>query len=173
MSDADRAASLRRLFDESFAHAPGVRAEAAERILRLRIGGDGFAFRLAEVAGFSAARKIVPLPSAVPGALGLTGVRGALVPVYSLAVLLGRAADEEAPRWFVLASAPEPVALAFARFDGYAEVARDELHALGGAATDRHVTRVVRVEARHWGVVSIPSLMESIAASVIGTPKER
>jgi purine-binding chemotaxis protein CheW len=150
---SERTAALRRAFDESFARAPASRADGGERILRLRIGGDRYAVKLAEVAGFAAARKIVPLSSAITGALGLAGLRGALVPVYSLAALLGRVADDEPPRWFLLANAPEPVALAFARFDGYAEVAPDEL-------------------LRH-NVVAIPPLIETIAARVSDAAKER
>src|SRR6185312_2949550 len=124
---SERVIALRHAFDEAFRRAAHELADDRARLLRLRVGGDAYAFRLDEIASFAAARRIVPLASAVPGLLGLAGLRGTLVPVYSLAALLGRAADDEAPRWFVLCGGAEPVALAFARFEGYVETARGEL----------------------------------------------
>jgi chemotaxis signal transduction protein len=172
--ELDKAAALRRAFDDSFARLPPVRADDRERLLSLRIGTEGYAFRLGEVAGFVVARTIVPVASTVAGALGLAGIRGNLVPVYSLAALLGHGTDDERARWFVLCGAPEPIALAFARFDGYLEVPRLDLHAVSGPAERRMVATVARTDARTLGVIAVSSLVETISASVLGSrPKEQ
>jgi chemotaxis signal transduction protein len=172
--ELDKAAALRRAFDESFARPPPARADDYERLLSLRIGAEGYAFRLGEVSGFVVARKTVPLASTVAGALGLAGIRGVLVPVYSLAALLGHGVDDEAARWFVLCGAPDPIALAFAEFDGYLEVPRLDLHAVSGLSDRRPVATVARTNTRNLGIIGISSLMETISGSVLGSrPKEQ
>ncbi|HXU69702.1 MAG TPA: chemotaxis protein CheW [Polyangia bacterium] len=160
---SERVIALRHAFDEAFRRAAHELADDRARLLRLRVGGDAYAFRLDEIASFAAARRIVPLASAVPGLLGLAGLRGTLVPVYSLAALLGRAADDEAPRWFVLCGGAEPVALAFARFEGYVETARGELRG-----------SVVQLDRRPHTLISIPTLLASMSASLVSAgPQER
>lgn len=172
--ELDKAAALRRAFDESFSRPPPARVDDYERLLTLRIGAEGYAFRLAEVSGFVTARKTVPLAGTVAGALGLAGIRGNLVPVYSLAALLGHDTDEVEARWFVLGGAPDPIALAFARFDGYLEVPRLALHAVSGSPDRRLVPTVARTDTRTLGVIAISSLMETISSSVLGSrPKEQ
>ncbi|MCU1279833.1 MAG: chemotaxis protein CheW [bacterium] len=173
--ELDKAAALRRAFDESFARPPATRADDHERLLSLRIGAEGYAFRLGEISGFVVARKIVSLASTVAGALGLAGIRGSLVPVYSLAALLGHGGDDEAARWFVLCGAPDPIALAFAQFDGYLEVPRRDLHAVSGPSDRGPVATVARTGARNLGIIGISTLMETISVAVVAssTTKEQ
>ncbi len=123
------ARELRRAFDASFALPARGRVADVERLLRLHLGADGYAFRLTDIGGLSAARKVVPIASAIPEVLGLAGVRGNLVPVYSLSALLGYGTETEPPRWFVGCGASEPVAFGFAHLDGYVELATTEVHA--------------------------------------------
>jgi chemotaxis signal transduction protein len=165
-SDSARALELRRAFDASFALPARGRVADVERLLLLHFGGDGYAFRLAEIGGLSAARKIVPIASAVAEVLGLAGVRGNLVPVYSLSALLGYGIEAEAPRWFVGCRDPEPIALGFAGFDGYAELEMTALHAATPNATPHaHVQALVRtraVEGQMIAVLDVASLVTAI-----------
>ena len=115
------AESLKQTFDAAFAAAPALDRQSGESFLALTIGAHAYAIRVREVTGLAVARKVVPIGSPIRGMLGLAGIRGELVPVYSLPALLGYAEEDGAPRWFVLCRASVLVALAFARFDGYVE----------------------------------------------------
>ena len=99
-----RAAELARAFAAGFARAPEAASRALIDLLAIRLGDAPHALRLAQVAGLYARRAIVPLPSSLPELLGLVSLRAAIVPVYDLAALLGRPA-QQAPRWLVLAAA--------------------------------------------------------------------
>jgi chemotaxis signal transduction protein len=100
MSDAlsPRAAELRAAFDAGFA-APrpasvSEEARAARRFLLLRVGGEAEAIAMHDVAAVVEARCVVPVPSAVPELVGIAAHRGAIVPVYDLPALRGRAPSE-------------------------------------------------------------------------------
>lgn len=115
------AESLKRTFDAAFAAPVSPDRRVTESFLALTIGGHACAIRVREVAGLVVARKIVPIGSPIRGMLGLAGIRGELVPVYSLPALLGYAEEKGSPRWFVLCKGSVQVALAFTTFDGYVE----------------------------------------------------
>jgi chemotaxis signal transduction protein len=125
------AAVLRRAFDLSFSLLPNEHLEAFEELLIVRVKGDPYAIRLREIAGIVKDRTVVPVPTARGDVLGLVGIRGAFVPVFSLASLLGYAVDDvvvdDVP-WMVLCGVDEPIALAFSSFDGYRRVATAAIH---------------------------------------------
>src|SRR5262249_15213510 len=121
----ERAAELAGAFDAAFAEPPPAEAANPLDVLAIRLGGDPHALRLTQLGGVYARRKIVPVPSALPELLGLVSLRAAIVPVYDLAALLGRARQGE-PRWIVLAAAA-PIALAFEALDGYRRLSPDAL----------------------------------------------
>jgi purine-binding chemotaxis protein CheW len=107
-----RAAEMRRRFDEGFAAPYPPPAPPSEDLLLLRLGGDGYALRLGDIAGLYAGPPVMPFPEPAPGLVGIAGFRGRIAAVYDLAALLGRPAAA-APRWLALAAAA-PVAFAFA-----------------------------------------------------------
>jgi purine-binding chemotaxis protein CheW len=117
-------AELRREFDGAFALAPKSETARIENLLAVRIGGDGFALRVAQIAGLYSDKPVTPLPSPLVELQGLAGFRGRPAPVYDLAALLGYAASG-ATRWLVLARASEPLALAFDDFESHFAVAAD------------------------------------------------
>ena len=123
----DRVAELRRAFDESFAVAPPERVTSWEDLLSVRIGGDPYALRVRDISGFMASGRIVPLPSRLPELLGMAGVKGALVPVFSLEALLGYVRPVEAPRWLALTGKVETVALAFGEFEGHLRILPEDV----------------------------------------------
>jgi chemotaxis signal transduction protein len=122
--------ALRREFDRSFAAPASVGAEDTLDLLALRIGGDAYAVLLTDVTGLLVDRRIVPVPTNVPEFVGLIGMRGGVVPVWSLGALLGYGADRETPRWMMLVGdrgGGQVLALAFERFDGHLRVPRARL----------------------------------------------
>ena len=160
----ERVRALRRDFDASFAAPPRSDADTFEDFLAIRIAGDSYAIRLADVAALAARPAVAPLPSRRPECLGLVGHKGALAALFSLPALLGANAGASAPRWMVLLRAGAGLALAFDDYEGCARVALSALASLGEAAKRRHVARA----ARHGGVtrliIDIPSIVNDLTA---------
>lgn len=152
----ERAAALRRAFDETFAAAPHEAATPTDAFLAVRVAGDPFAIRLSEIALIAATPRIVAVPSRNPAALGVAGLRGSLVAVYSLARLLGYDGGRASHRWIAVAAGVDAVALAFDEIDAFVRAPRDA----GGAFDDAGVTRAV---------VDVASLVTSISTGAPGS----
>ncbi len=168
---AGQASALREAFDRAFAEAPPQSEETVQRFLAIRAGGSLFAFRLAEIAGVTVDRKLTRLPSPVPELLGLTGVRGRLVPVYSLTALLGGAPEstQATARWLVLI-AEGHIALATEGVAGYLfGHAGDVLPQVSGTP---HCTETLRVAGGAYGIVSVPALVTQISSRVAAARQE-
>lgn len=172
--EIDRVTGLREAFDRSFAQAPSTEAAAVENLLAIKVGADPYVLRMTEVSGLFADKKVTRLPSPVSELSGIAGFRGAVLPVYDLAMLLGypRATS---PRWLVVI-AVTPVALAFDRFDGYLNV-RDTaiVPEARPEERERHVREVVQTVDLVRPLISLASVLEWIRsrASRDGLAKER
>jgi chemotaxis signal transduction protein len=161
------AAELRREFDAGFAAPPADRGEEVERFLALKIRADAYAIRIQEMAGFAAARKVVPLPSPIAEMLGLAGLRGVVVPVYSLAALLGYRLDDGPLRWFVLCGGADKVALGFTELDGYLELPRAQVRAVDTRDTERkHVREVLCAGDQVRAIIGVSVVLEGIEKRV-------
>jgi purine-binding chemotaxis protein CheW len=166
MTESDlegRASELRRLFDLSFA-APLVRSSGeVEDLLVIRLVGDPYAVRLRDITGIVTKRRVVPVPSAARGLLGLAGIRGEALPVFSLSTLLGYDGDADAPNWMLLCGAKDPIALAFSDFDGHVRVPVACLHPDEGLrATRQYVSEVVATGSGARPVVAIAHVVAAI-----------
>jgi purine-binding chemotaxis protein CheW len=153
------AAGLREEFDASFAAPPRADREDLVALLAIRVGAEPVALRVLETAGLLPARRIVPVPGRRPELLGVSGLRGAVLPVFSLARLLGRG-DADEPRWMVLAGDGARVGLAFSAFDGHLLVPAGVVAA---AEPGRgHVAGVARLQDGLRAVLSVPSIVRAI-----------
>jgi purine-binding chemotaxis protein CheW len=155
------AAELRRAFDQTFAEPPRSAALAGEGFLAVQVAGNAYALRLGEVAGLFKDRRVIPLPDAPPGMLGIGGFRGKVVPVYDLAALLGHGPARGFPRWLVLASAGEPVGLAFDAFEGLLSAQAEE-GARARGDVRAHVSEALRAGGGVRPIVDVSSLVESV-----------
>jgi purine-binding chemotaxis protein CheW len=159
------AASLRRLFDESFAEPAQSGRERAEQLLAIRVGADPYVVRITEVAGLHVDLQIVPIPSPAVNLLGIVGLRGVMAPVYDLAGLLGypRAAN---PRWVVFARAPQRVGFAFDVFDSHLQVADASLATgeaeVGAVTAGRHVRGAIRSDGVLWPIIHLASVVATL-----------
>jgi chemotaxis signal transduction protein len=134
------AEALRVEFDAAFARPARPPEQDVVALLALRVGGEPVAIRVAETAGLVAARRIEPVPSRRAELLGICGVRGQIVPVFSLARLLGRVEEGE-PRWIVLVgTGAERIGLSAAEFERHLRVPTAEIRpaAPGGGADVLH-----------------------------------
>lgn len=113
-----RVLQLRRDFDGSFAEEPVIAILAGEALLTLTVCGQAYAMRAAEVSSLARDRRIAPLPQAPASFIGLSGLRGSLLPVWDLAALLDLGRAPSAP-WLITVQGEPAWALAFERFDGY------------------------------------------------------
>lgn len=161
-----RAGELRRAFDRAFAEPPAMGEALPEvDLLACRIGSEPYAIRLAEVAGLHVDRRVTRLPGGPAAQLGVAGFRGAVLPVYDLASLLGHAAAA-GPRWLVIA-AGAPVAFAFTTFDFHlrvepASIVAQDMSGTGPGSSGRHVREFVRDRGTIRPIVHLPSIVEAI-----------
>jgi chemotaxis signal transduction protein len=161
---AAKLAELRNAFDQTRATPMLSDAEEqTESLLAIRVSRDPYAIRVNEISGLSTDRNIVAFPTPFTELLGVAGIRGTLVPVYSLAALLGYAGEMERTRWLALCGNEEPVALAFSVFEGYLQVPLKQLYAIEQKDVTRsHVKHLVRSADMIRAVVSIPLIREAL-----------
>ena len=145
----ERATDLRRVFDEAFSAAPRGAPEETLDLLAVRIAGDPYGFDARGLASLAPCPRVVPVPSRRLGLVGLVGIRGTLVPVYSLDVLLGYEPSHSRAPWLALAGGPDPIALAFDELEGFLRANASDVHDLtsrqyvSATARTQGVTRMV------------------------------
>lgn len=162
-----RLAALRKDFDEAFASPPPEARPGEVEFLRITAGGQFFAIRIAGLAGLEADLKIVPLPVASPGLLGLGAIRGQLVAVFDLAAILGAGGRTQPPRWTALVRDRELIALAFDGFQGSCRVHEQDVHSLELAPEKVHLTRqAIGVDGRWIHVVDLAAVIASIRKAI-------
>jgi chemotaxis signal transduction protein len=163
---SNQVAEMRDAFDRSFTEARPPEPPPEEDLLAIQIGAKPYALRLSEISGLFSDRRITPLPGSAPTLLGLAGFRGAIVPVYDLAALLGHP-PTETTRWLVTASGV-PVAFAFAVMVGYVRVAREAIVAQATAQDERrHVQEFARTPELVRPIVHLPSVLDAARRQVI------
>jgi chemotaxis signal transduction protein len=159
------ARALREEFDVAFAAAPREARRDLVALLAIRAGGQALAARVLETAGLMLARKIVPVPSRRPELLGIAGLRGAIVPIYSLARLLGEKEPAPHQRWILLAGTSDRVGFAFGELDGHLLVPAADLHeAAGGGGADGLTAEIAELSGGPLPVLGIPLLLRTITA---------
>jgi purine-binding chemotaxis protein CheW len=176
MSDGDEGmtdalAQLRQAFDGSFAAPPVLPQADQVRLLVVEVGGSRLAVRLEHIQALEALPRRVTLPGAPPELLGLVGLRGRLVPVFSLARLLEAESSGE-PRWLLLVGGDDPLGLALDGFHGQFEVSAPQVRAAGGGRARPHVPELVRLGGSLCGVLDLPSLVGVIRGRAAGPLEE-
>lgn len=167
MSADDTLSTLRREFDAGFAGAPRLETAHLENLLAIRLGGDGYVLRVAQIAGLHADKAVSPLPTPVAELRGLAGFRGRPAPVYDLAALLGYPAAATT-RWLILARAAEPLALAFEAFEAHFSIAASGIVRAPGATLDvapalrPQVFDAVRFDGAMRPVIDLESIVDTI-----------
>jgi len=153
---------LRQAFDQAFAARPNAGAQDLQDLLSVRIAGEPYALRLAEMSGLSPNPRITPVPSAVSELLGLTAIRGVIFPVYSLAEILGHGKDGSPARWVSVFGTHEPLGLTFGSLEGYARISSADLWTSEESARRQHLPQVSRIGALICPVISLASVAQTI-----------
>jgi purine-binding chemotaxis protein CheW len=157
-------AAMRAEFDRSFAEAPATQAARGVRLLLIKDGaGRSYALRLDHVSAIVGDRRVVAVPSPVPGLIGVAGIRGGLVAVYALTELLGGERGTAPSRWIAVCPAVEPVGLAFAEIEGQEQVAAAAIvSAAARAESDDPIQDLAQTQGGLRPIVAIPILLDSI-----------
>jgi purine-binding chemotaxis protein CheW len=153
-----RAEELREAFDHSFAVARMAAATDPIDLLAIDLGGDRHAVRLADITGAFVDRAITRVPSDAVTLVGIAGFRGAIVPVFDLALVLGYAAIA-APRWLLVA---DQLALAVGGFAGRSRVAPSAFAVSDDSTPRTHVREVVQLGTTIMPVVDVASVIATI-----------
>ena len=159
----DGVARLRREFDGAFAEPVAVQADDYERFLRIAVSDGAYAVRLREIEGLFADRAIVAAPSPLPDLLGLTSIRGRLLPVYALSVILG-VEGHGTPRWLVVAEG-FAAAFAFDTMSGHVRARPTDLLA-SETGEGALCPKTLLAPGERLGVISIPAVVRRLESRV-------
>jgi purine-binding chemotaxis protein CheW len=159
---ASSATQMAREFDATFARPWPQAPHEPDRYLALRIVDERYAVNLLEVRAVLPVRRIVAMPSKLPALLGLSSVRGEVVPVYSLAKLLQLGQDDA--RWLLLFAGKERVAFAVSGIDGYLQPEPGESSNAGEQSPGSVQTLVTADGAR--AVLSLAGFIHNIEQQI-------
>lgn len=157
-----RANELKRAFDQGFAQVPAPTSRNQVNLLAISLAGAPYALELKDIAGLYANKKITRIPARARGLLGVAGFRGAILPIYDLAALVGLPASER-PRWFAIVAGAE-LAVAFETFDGHVSVPVESV--IPNESQDgnrRHFSHLLRSADGLRDVINLPSVLHPIA----------
>jgi len=117
-----RVRELAEAFDRSFAEPARKIELGGANALAIRVAQASFILPLDAVAFVARAPRIVSLPNGSSSQLGIAGIRGSLVTVFSLATLLGQDGASE-PGWIATLAATRGLAIAFDELEGQVTLA--------------------------------------------------
>jgi chemotaxis signal transduction protein len=153
---------LKRAFDLTFQQPLVKRGHELVHLLIVRIGTARFALKVADLAGLARAQTVVPLPGADAGLLGVAGLKGRMVAVYSLAAMIGcPELSTEQNRWMVLCRCEKEIALAFTAVTGTMMVPRAELSPVSPGAPP-HATDAAGSGSSQLWLLNVSSIAENI-----------
>ena len=174
-ADTGLAARLREEFDRTFAVAADLRRTQSSHLLAIRIGGDPYALLVSEITGLHPDRTVVPVPASIPEFSGIAGIRGELVPVYSLAAMMGYERPEKKLRWLALCGAGQMLGLAFDDFERHLTLSGHQITAAEQSNHAEHVQAIAHADDVARPIINIPSIAAAIArrCATVALSKEK
>src|SRR6185295_15051934 len=139
---------------------PGAALET-QPMLAITVAGDRFALRIHELAGLARTGKIIAVPGPTKGLLGIMGFRGGILPVFSLATLLGYVTPAQNP-WFVHCGSNNRVVLAFSEFEYSFQAALSDISTVEHGTINNHSREMVVSNGSTRPVISVPSILAAI-----------
>jgi len=161
---------LARAFDSAFAEAHRGSEQNAKSFLAFRCAGRALALEGHEVSGVIRLPRLCRVPSTQPALLGLAAERGQLVPVFSLARLLG-VTTTASPHWLLLAQRSDPVGFAFDDLAGYVRVSEADI--LREPTSGEAPKTLLDLRDARYAVLSIFDLLAFAGVGVRSANKER
>jgi chemotaxis signal transduction protein len=164
-----RARELAEVFDRSFSLPEQLAEGRGKPALAIRTGTDAYLLPLDGLSAVARRAKIVPLPGAPPAQIGLAGIRGGLVSVFSLPALLGYDVAHAEIGWVAVSAGTRPLALGFEVLHGQVAVPPGAIVA-APAGSRRHVSGLVRLagDTNARGLLDLASIVSRISATPTG-----
>ena len=160
---------LKHSFDLTFQQPLVERSQELVHLLIVRIGNARFALKVADLAGLARAQTVVPIPGADAGLLGIAGLKGRMIAVYSLAAMIGSSElSTEQNRWMGLCRCAKEIALAFTAVTATMMVPRAELSPVSPGAPP-HATDAVGSGSSQLWLLNVSSIADNIVKQT-GTP---
>jgi chemotaxis signal transduction protein len=168
---SQRIVELRHEFDSSFSRPWQSEQVERDSILCFTAEGRRFAAPLTGLQGLAKAGTILPLPSRSPALLGLSVVRARILPVYSIARLMGAPARATEAVWLAVLRGRESVGVALDTLDGYAN------QLMVSTSAEGHMSRLVAGSVAHleelYGLLDCKKLYEAITSPQASLMKGR
>lgn len=157
--ESQSAIELRRAFDEMFTRSAETRDERAVEVLSIRAGEARMALPVLSIRAVQLCPEVAAVPSVAPSLLGVSGVRGAVVAMYSLAHVLGGAKTPAGGAWVALCG-DGTVGLVFDELFGHERLTQGELLPGEGEAS----RGFVEINGTPHVLVDVKALLKAITA---------
>lgn len=170
---ATRAEDLRQAFDRAFSDPVARTSVEVGDFLLLQLGSMRRAVPLSEVSGLHVGRQVTALPGSAPDLIGISGFRGAILPVYDLQAALGQGKAAK-PRWMITAAAAS-LAFAFDDMLGHRRIALGDIrHEAPNDQSDGRNRRFIPADDGHGHhpVIDLKRVIEVIVRRVGAKAKE-
>lgn len=142
------------------------RAEGVTRVCLLTLGGEVYAVDLRNVREVFQVDTITPVPGMPPALVGVTNVRGAVIPIMDLRRMLGVPTAGPAPQYAVIIKhGNHQVGVLVERVPEIRTVHTEQfLPTPSGEASGAKpfLTAVLRLDDRMGGVVEVPTLLACV-----------
>lgn len=160
---SEQVLQLKTEFDRAFAEPLRTQDSEFENFVGFNIEDAVFVLRMTEIKGLVQCKKVIPLPSADSHFIGITGVQGQLIPVYSLASILGYSKNNEEDRWLVLCEDKERIGFLLEDLQGYIRILASDLSASEKLEKKQEsISGAIHFGSKVAGIVNLSSIVKNI-----------
>lgn len=168
----DTVSQMRESFDLSFTTLPSENVEDKSNCILIRCQTQLFLLRAMDLSSLEKGKRVLQVPSSSVALLGLCGKRGQIVPVYSLAVLLGYSPETlDQGNWLAFIGKGETIALSFTGFEGYVAIPKKQIASLHEKLSGP-IQGSLQFDSTLVQLIDTPSLLAEITKNGGSTPDQ-
>ncbi len=156
-------AQMRQSFDQSFAEKPQPETTPGEPYILIGVSKARLAIKTSEVLSIESHKPVLSLPGHSNFFIGLTGIKGKLIPLYNLKSILGHESErkDELCHWLAVVGGTSPLALAFQNFEGSVRIPESDVFM--PSEKQRNTREAFRLASQVISVLDIQSLISEIS----------
>lgn len=130
-----------------------------------RVNGQPYGMKIDFLEGIEAVENVTPVANAPANIIGISNIRGEIVPILDLAARFGAVSDYERPQYLFVRVNNEPLCFKVESVDGMREYAKDELLkvpsiVLGGKTG--YISNAVKTDNNELALVIMPEKVISV-----------